>query len=123
MGIAKQRSAMNIQDPDLDYDKLKADVATMRANCVTRQDLAALEVRVLSLLERMGERLEANTIGLAALKAQFATELPHLATKADLHQFASSIRAWMVTAMISMFFGFAGLGFVVVNALKPLASS
>lgn len=122
-----------MHDFDLDYDRLKADVTTMRVNCVTKQDLkqdlTTLEERLLAPMNKLngevahlGEKLEATNVGLAALKAQFDTELPHLATKADLHQFASSIRAWMITAMISMFFGFAGLGFVLVRALRPLAS-
>jgi len=119
MGTAKQGNAMNTHDSDRGYDRLKADVAAMRINCVTKQDMAALEERLLAQIGRLGEKLEATNIGLAAVAAQ----LPHFATKADLHEFGSSIRAWMVTAMISMFLGFAGLGFIVVNALKPISGS
>ena len=110
-------------DFDTDYDRLKADVASMRANCVTRQDLKALEERLVAMMDRMSANLgqmnahlQANAVALAELRAQYEAQLPHLATHAALHEFGSSIRAWMVTAMVSMFLGFTGLGFVVLRA-------
>jgi hypothetical protein len=111
-------------DFDTDYDRLKADVASMRINCVTRADLRELEDRLVAQLNRISanmEQMNANiqliALLLTELRTEYQTQLPHLATKAALHEFGSSIRAWMVTAMISMFLGFTGLAFVVVRSI------
>lgn len=47
---------------EVDYSKLKADVALMRANCITRQDLkqelAAMEQRLVECINGLGRRMD-----------------------------------------------------------------
>lgn len=56
--------------------------------------------------------------------------MPTLSTKADLadlkselHKMDASIKTWMMSTVLGMFVGFAGLIFTLGNSLKPGASS
>jgi pterin-4a-carbinolamine dehydratase len=53
-------SIMNTETPEFetDYASVKADVALMRINCVTKQDLVALEQRLMTRLDERDRRAD-----------------------------------------------------------------
>ena len=130
---------------EVDYSKLKADVALMRADCITRQDLkqelAAMEQRLIECInglcrrmdkrfeevdkrfDSMDRRLDTNEAKLEGLRSRFDTELPQLSTKADMHAAHGRMYAWMVGAILTMALGLLGLGFTIVNTMRPAAPS
>jgi hypothetical protein len=152
---------MDVQSEEfeVDYSKLKTDVAFMRVNCITRQELkqelAAMEQRLIDCINGLGRRMDkrfddvdkrfgevdqrfndmdrrfdnmerrlgGNEATLAGLAIRFDTELPHLCTKADMSTANARMYAWMVGAILTMTLGFLGLGFTIVNILKPVPAA
>ena len=159
---------MDVQSKEfeVDYGKLKTDVAFMRVNCITRQELkqelAAMEQRLTECINGLGRRMDkrfdevdkrfgdvdqrfddvdrrfddmdkrfdgmdrrltVNETKLEGLSTRVETELPHLATKADMSAANARMYAWMVGAILTMTLGFLGLGFTIVNTLKPVAAA
>ena len=131
---------MDVQSEEFeaDYGKLKTDVAFMRVNCITRQELkqelAAMEQRLIDCINGLGQRmdkrfdsmerrLDTSETALAGLRSRFDTELPHLSTKADMHAAQGRMYAWMIGAILTMTLGFLGLGFTIVNILRPAVAA
>jgi hypothetical protein len=156
-----EEADMDVQSKEfeVDYSKLKTDVAFMRVNCITRQELkqelAAMEQRLTDCINGLGRRMDkrfddvdqrfgevdqrfddmdkrfddmdrrltGNETKLEGLSIRFETELPHLATKADMSAANARMYAWMVGAILTMTLGFLGLGFTIVNTLKPVTAA
>ncbi|HZV63589.1 MAG TPA: hypothetical protein VFG03_01590 [Telluria sp.] len=145
---------MDVQSKEfeVDYSKLKTDVAFMRVNCITRQELkqelAAMEQRLTDCINGLGRRMDqrfddvdqrfddmdkrfdgmdrrltVNETKLEGLSIRVETELPHLATKGDMSAANARMYAWMVGAILTMTLGFLGLGFTIVNTLKPVTAA
>jgi hypothetical protein len=79
---------------------LEQDMAVVRSNYARREDVQAILGRV------------------ATLEQKFDSELPHLATKAELQALRSEMRAWMVGTAFSLFIATATLQFSFYQLLK-----
>ena len=97
-----------------DMAAVKSTLDDMRANYVRS------EVRIAALEEDMAtvktavEVISSNYArreDLRALEQRFDSELPHLATKAELQELRSEMRAWMVGTAISLCIALATLQF------------
>lgn len=109
-------------------DMLEQDVTALKSALGDiRTDNARIEVSVAALEEDTGtvkttlEVMRSNYArreDVRALEQRFDSELPHLATKAELQELRSEMRAWMVGTAITLFVALATLQFSVYQLQK-----
>lgn len=73
-----------IEKLEADVQDLKVGLEVVRATMVTKEDLAVVAAQV------------------AAINARLDAQLPHFATKAELQEVRSELRAWIVASFFSM---------------------
>jgi len=110
-----------------DMAAVKSTLDEIRANYARREDLEGLSVRTAALEDDMAtvkttvEVIRSNYArreDLRALEQRFDSELPHLATRAELQELRSEMRAWMVGTAITLFIALATLQFSFYQLLK-----
>jgi hypothetical protein len=102
-------------------DLIEQDIATIKVVLEgVRSDLDGLLLRTTTLEQDMAvvRSNYARREDLRALEQRFDSELPHLATKAELQALRSEMRAWMVGTAFSLFIATATLQFSFYQLLK-----
>jgi hypothetical protein len=85
----------------LDVSELKTDMSEMK-----------MEFRT------MRGDLDAVKIDVATLRQRFDSELPHLATKAEIQEARSETRTWIASTGITLLFALGGMQFSFFSMLK-----
>lgn len=117
-----------------DIASIKVVLEDVRAHYARREDVEALAVRTGTLEQDLAtvktslevvrsnyarrEDVQAVLSRVVALEQRFDSELPHLATKAELNELRSEMRAWMVGTAITLFIALATLQFSFYQLLK-----
>jgi outer membrane murein-binding lipoprotein Lpp len=98
-----------------DIVQLKADVALLKADVAQlKADVAQLKADVAQLKTDV----TALRMDLAALSLRFDSELPHLATKADLCKLEARMKAWGMGLALSVITINTGVNFAMYSSLK-----
>lgn len=136
---------MNIRVETIEHElaAVKIDVASIRSNYATREDVQSVKAEVSALGRRLDselhslefktylQRLDSVLAGLAtkadlqhfegevlALKQRLDSELPNLASKADLQEVKNETRAWIVGMGITLLVALGGLQFSFYTMLR-----
>lgn len=114
---------------EFELGDIKADIAVMKADIAQlKLDVAQLKSDVAQLKSDLAH-LQADVaqpkadmatlkMDLAALKLRFDSELPHLATKADLYKLEARMKAWGIGLALSVITINAGVNFAMYSSLK-----
>lgn len=129
-------AALGTRTAVLEYElsAVKSSLNIVLSTCARREDVEELAVRTGTLEQDMAtvktslevvrsnyarrEDVQAVLSRVVALEERLDSELPHLATKAELSELRSEMRAWMVGTAITLFIALATLQFSFYQLLK-----